>query len=237
MKLTDLGAGTDENEDPIPEDSYPNGGPPDEETSYDWRAIWEAPDYAQLISARQSRKAKEYTSKTNSVLKALTFASINAGDFPDAAALLHHGPPFSHAAGQLADSNDRVAQAIDIITSPSSPVLMFTVTGLALVSQLLRNHEPQIREIPNARKRAKMEKQARKTTARQDIPPRFTVKILGRQWPIRFRSRIQVSKLLGGFRAQTQEPSELTMRVFSDEKLVSALEKQGYKLVRHAAAE
>lgn len=235
-KFTDLGSGTDEDAS-IPEDDFsPNGGPPEEESTYDWRAIWEAPDYASLINARQSRKAKEYASKTNSILKALTFASINAGDFPDAAALLHHGPPFSHAAGQLADSNDRVAQAIDIITSPSSPVLMFTVTGLALVSQLLRNHEPQIREIPNARKRAKAEKQARKNTAKQDIPPRFTVKAFGRQWPIRFRSRIQVSKLLGGFRAQTQEPAELTMRVFSDEKLVAALEKQGYKLVRREGA-
>lgn len=234
-KFTDLGPGTEEEASP-PDEPSVNGESPHEEETYDWRAIWEAPDYAQLISARQSRKAKEYTSKANSVAKALALASINAGDFPDAAAILHHGPPFTHAVGQWADSNDRVAQAVDIITSPSSPVLMFTVTGIALVAQIFRNHEPQLREIPNARKRAKAEKLARKNTAKLD-PPRFTVKAFGRQWPIRFRSRFQVSKLFSGFRAQTQEPAQLTMRVFSDEKLVNALEKQGYKLVRNAPAE
>jgi hypothetical protein len=232
-KFTDLGPGTGEDTSTPEEPTFSENGHETEEPSYDWRTIWEAPDYAQLISTRQSRKAKEYTSKANSVLKAATLASINAGDFPDAAALLHHGPPFSHAVGQWADSNDRVAQAIDIITSPSSPVLMFTVTGLALVAQLFRNHETQLAEIPNARKRAKAEKQARKATAKAE-PPRFTVKAFGRQWPIRMRNRFKVRNLLGGFRAQTQPPDQLTMRVFSDEKLQAALEKQGIKLVRQA---
>jgi hypothetical protein len=232
-KFTDLGPGTGE-ETPAPDESpFSDNGHEETEEAYDWRTIWEAPDYAQLIATRQSRKAKEYTSKANSVVKALTLASINAGDFPDAAALLHHGPPFTHAVGQWADSNDRVAAAVDIITSPSSPVLMFTVTGIALVAQIFRNHEAQLAEIPNTRKRAKAMKQAARAQSKAE-PPRFTVKAFGRQWPIRIRSRFKVRSLLGGFRAQTQPPEQLTVRVFSDEKLQSALEKQGIKLVRQA---
>ena len=214
--------GSDDYETPL------NGTSPEEDVT--WETIWNAPDYSQLIATRQSRRAKEYTSKANSVAKALTMASIQAGDFPDAAALLHYGPPFTHALGQLADQNKRVAQAVDMLTTPSSPVVMFAVAAIALGSQIARNHEAQIKEIPNARKRAKAIKKTMKQNDKV-TPPRFTVKVLGRQIPIRFRSRIKFGAMFAGFRSQTQEPQQLTFSVFSDPKVIAALEKQGFKLV------
>jgi hypothetical protein len=224
-KFTEVGPDAGEN---IPVDDYPNG----HEDMPDWESIWSAPDYASLITTRQSRVAKEYTIKCNSIVKAMALASIDVGDFPDAAALLHHGPPWTHATGQLADASDTVKRTIDLITSPSSPVIMFAITSIALVSQLMRNHEKQIQQIPETRRQARLQRKAM-ASARQAEPPRFTVKILGRQWPIRFRSRIKVSKFFAGFRAQTVEPQDLTVRVFSDPKLLAALEKQGIKLVKN----
>jgi hypothetical protein len=226
-KFTEVGP--DAGED-IPTDDYPNG----HEDMPDWESLWNAPDYASLITTRQSRIAREYTIKCNSILKALALASINAGDFPDAAALLHHGPPWTHATGQLADESDTVKRTIDLITSPSSPVVMFAITSIALVAQIMRNHETQIKQIPETRKQARLQRKAM-AGARKAEPPRFTIKVLGRQWPIRFRTRIKLSKFFAGFRAQTVEPQDLTIRVFSDPKLLAALEKQGIKLVKNDA--
>jgi hypothetical protein len=227
-KFTEVGP--DASED-IPDQEYLNG----HEDMPDWESVWNAPDYASLITTRQSRVAREYTIKCNSIVKALALASINAGDFPDAAALLHHGPPFTHATGQLADQSDTVKRTIDLITSPSSPVVMFTITGIALIAQIMRNHEGQIKQIPDTRRQARAQRKAM-AGARKAEPPRFTIKVLGRQWPIRFRSRIKLSKFFAGFRAQTVEPQDLTVRVFSDDKLISALEKQGIRLVKNDAA-
>lgn len=227
-KFTEVPEDTDS---PSPEGEYLNG---QAEETPDWQSVWNAPDYSQLITSRQSKVAREYTVKCNSVVKALTLASINAGDFPDAAALLHYGPPFTHATGQLADSSDTVKRTIDLITSPSSPAVMFALTGIALVAQVMRNHEAQIKEIPETRRMAKARRKAM-AGAKQAEPPRFTIKVLGRQWPIRFRSRIRWSKFFSGFRAQTRNPEDLTLAVFSDPKVLSALEKQGIKLVKRDA--
>jgi hypothetical protein len=212
-----------------PDAGYPNGDTPDEEP-ITWETLWNAPDYAQLVAMRQSRKAKEYTGKVNSVLKSLTFASIQAGHFPDAAALLHYGPPWSHAVGQLADSDRRVAMAVDMVTSPNSPLVMFAVTTIALAGQIARNHESQLKEIPNARKRASAIRKTRKQTEKES-PPRFTLRVLRWQIPIRMRTP-KLGAMFAGFRAQTQAPELLTVQVFSDPKLIAALEKQGIKVTQ-----
>ena len=209
-------------------DESPNG-----EAQYEgWETIWNAPDYASFVKVRESRRAKEYKTRVNSVLKSATLMSINAGDFPDAAALLHYGPPFAAATGRLADQNAKVAAAVEMLTAPDSPWLAFGLTAIALSAQIVRNHEAQIKEIPNARKRAKAIKKAEKASVK-DSPPRFTIRVLGRSFPVRFRSRIQFKALFAGFRAQTQAPQELTMRVFSDPDLINNLEKLGYTLVRN----
>jgi hypothetical protein len=111
---------------------------------------------------------------------------------------------------------------------------MAAITTITLAAQLMRNHESQIREIPNARKRARAIRKTQKQTDKV-TPPRFTIKVLGRQFPIRFRSRIKISAMFAGFRAQTQPPELLTVSVFSDENLLKALEKQGLRLVRSDA--
>jgi hypothetical protein len=210
--------------------AFPNGDAPEDDAP-GWEAIWNAPDYSTLINARASRRAAEYTKKVNSVFKAGVFGCIQAGDMADAAAILHHGPPFSHALGQWADKDRRVAAGIDVVTSPSSPVMMALVTGITLLAQVTRNHEAQIREIPNARKRAKAIKLS-KRASEKEAPPRFTIRVLKWQIPVRFRSRIKLSTIFAGFRAQTHEPQLLVMQVFNDPDLIKALEKQGIRLVK-----
>jgi len=228
IREEELGVGDD-----YPDAEYPNGTAPDDEDIADWRAIWNAPNYASMVKTPQSRRAKEYTGKLNSVVKGLTFASLQANDLPDAAALLHHGPPWTHAMGLLADKDRRVAATIDMLTSPNSPPVMAAVTTITLLAQLARNHEAQIREIPNTRKRAKAIKKSQKADDKV-TPPRFTIKAFGRQWPIRFRSRFKVSTLFAGVRAQTYEPQLLTMQVFGDPVLLREFEKQGIRLVSDA---
>lgn len=218
--------------DAPPEDEYPNGYEDPPEDAPGWEAIVNAPDYSQLIATRQSRRAKLYTDKVNSVLKAGTFACINAGDFPDAAAILHHGPPFSYAAGQLADKNEKTARIIDLITSPESPAVLFAITASVIVTQLLRNHEDQIKRIPETRREARRRRKAM-ATAKVEEPPRFTIRILGREFPIRYRSKFRWSKAVGVFRIQTQDPEDLTLRVFSDPDVMKSLEKQGFTIRRN----
>lgn len=213
---------------------YPQNGQPPEPPNFE--SVFNAPDYASLITATQSRRAKEYTGKLNSIVKMFVTASINAEDFNDAAALLHYGPPFTHAWGQLADDNKRVAKAIDMITSPSSPLVMAALTTSVLVAQLARNHEDQLRNIPETRRQARLRKKAMAGGAKQAEPPRFTVRIWRWSIPIRFRSRIKFGKLLGGFRAQTQVPEDLAIKVFSDERVIKALEKQGFTIGRRDPA-
>jgi hypothetical protein len=221
----------------VPEDEddrefYEDNGHYEDETP-DFQTIFNAPNYASLITAKQSRKAKEYTAKVNSIFKAATIATLNAGDIPDAAAILHHGPPFSHALGQMADSNKTTAQFIDLITSPSSPVVLAVLTGSALVAQLMRNHEAQLKDIPKNRRQARLQRKAM-AGAKKSESPRFTIRFLRWQIPVRFTSRVKVGTLLSGFRSQTKDPGELSGQVFSDEAVVKELEKQGIRLVARA---
>ena len=164
------------------------------------------------------------------MLKSGTVAAIKVGDFPDAAAILAYGPPFADAAGQLADQNEWAERAIDLLTSPSSATLTFAIAASTFAFQLLRNHEDTLKELPNSRKNAKLRKRAMQE-ARKAEPPRFTIRILGKEWPIRFRSRGSVKAMFGAFRAQTQDPTQLTYNVFTDPKVLSMLKKQGIVLV------
>src|SRR5215469_8928107 len=86
--------------------------------------LFAAPSYTQLIKPAQSKTAKEYQDKTYALLKALLGGAINAGDYPDAAAILAYGPAFGAATGQLADSSERAAQLIDMLTTPANPFVM-----------------------------------------------------------------------------------------------------------------
>jgi hypothetical protein len=166
------------------------------------------------------------------VLKGGVIGAINMQDFPDAAAILEFGPAFADAAGQLADQNKRAAQAIDILTSPASPVALFVMTGIPLVAQLFRNHEEAIRTLPETRRQMRLRRKAMKD-AQQAQEPRFTIRFLGRKWPVYFRTP-RVGKLFAGFKSQTKDPGQLTMNVFSDPRVQRALAKQGIRLVRES---
>jgi len=201
-----------------------------------FEAIFNAPDYATFMKVRATSVSREYEARTNSVLKSLMLSSLNAGDFPDAAAIIHYGPQFAKATGGLADANDYARRAIDILTSPSNPVAVFALATIPLIAQVMRNHEQQLAEVPATFRERRRERKAAKAmgTGKPKAPPRFTIKIGKRAIPIYFRIRLSgMSKLFAGFRAQTQEPVSLASRVFSDPDLIKAFEKQGIRLVQH----
>jgi hypothetical protein len=197
----------------------------------DWTSIFEAPDFSTLTRPAQTHKAKEYSDKVRSALKSGLVGAINIGDFPDAAAILTYGPGFADAAGQLANSSEYAAKGIDILTAPNNPYVTFVMTTIPLIGQLIRNHEQVLQDIPNARRNAKLRRRAM-ADARKTEKPRFTVRAFGKAWPIYFRTP-KVGKVLGAFKAQTRDPETLTLNVFTDPKVIRALQKQGIVLVRH----
>jgi hypothetical protein len=219
------------------EDDYPGqstNGTGTSEPSFD--SIFNAPDYASFLKTRQTAVSREYTARTNSVLKSLLISSLNAGDFADAAAIIHYGPQFAKATGGLADTSDTAKRAIDILTSPSNPVALFAIAGIGLVGQFMRNHEQQLAEVPATYRERRRERKAAKAAGinRPQGAPRFTIKLGKRSIPIYFRMRFKgLTMLMSGFRSQTQDPASLSSRVFSDPAVISALEKQGIRLVSH----
>jgi len=153
--------------------------------------------------------------------------AINVGDFPDAAAILTHGPGFGAAAGQLADDNAYARATLDFLTAPSSPVILFFMTGIPLIAQIFRNHEGEIAQIPEARRQRKAAKKAQPMQAKKDREPRFTIRAFGRKWPVYWNPRIKFSKVFAPFKTQTVEPTALAYTVFSDPKVQEYLKKHG----------
>lgn len=196
----------------------------------DWRSIFDAADFTSLIKPAQTAKAKAYSGKVKSMLKSGVVGAINVGDFPDAATILHYGPSFADAAGQLADAEDWAAKAIDIITSPGNPVMLFLMTTIPFGAQFFRNHEQAIKQIPETRRQSRRRRKAM-ATAHKAEPPRFTIRAFGRAWPIHFRTP-KLGKALAGFTAQTRDPEALTYQVFTDPAVIRALKKQGIVLVK-----
>lgn len=215
------------------DDDYTGNGMPSE---FPFEGIFNAPNYSDFAKVRVTAVSREYEARTNSILKALFVGSLNAGDFPDAAAIVHYGPQFAKATGNIADSNDYARKAIDILTSPSNPVVVFALAAIPLIGQIMRNHEQQLAEVPATWRERRRERKAARAAGieRPKAPPRFTIKIGKRAIPIYLRIRLSgLSKLVSGFKAQTQEPNSLASRVFSDPDLIKVLEKQGIRLVQH----
>jgi len=104
------------------------------------------------------------------------------------------------------------------------------MASIGLGSQLIRNHEPQIREIPGAVKQSRAERKAAKQAGVPKPEPRFTLKLGRLRIPVRFN--VKLGNLFGPFRSQTKEPDMLAAMVFSNEDLIAALEKQGIILIR-----
>ena len=217
--------------DPTSSATPPNGEVPagERETSH---VILDAPNFASFVKITRTTRSREYEKKVNSVLKSVFFASLNNRRIDDAATILDRGPAFALAAGNLADHDERVARVLDMLTAPDNPYVVAAITAIGLVGQLTRNHEDELHNIPDAVRAGRRERRARKAAEKAGatanghrvqmrLPFGRTVSFAVR---LRFRSLRNIGKI---FRLQTQEPSAVVNRVFSDQKLLAALEKQG----------
>lgn len=195
------------------------------------KSILDAPDYTDFVRRPKTAAAREYEKKVASGLKAGMVASINSGNLADAATLIHFGPGFAAAAGDYAASDERAAKMIDMITTPASPALMFIMAAAPLISQFARNHEDAIKDIPQARQRWRTRKKDR--PAESSDAPRidFRIPVIGRHVSFKMKMRFKVFRgLLSGFSKTTYPPDTLMVKVFSDEKLRTALHKQGFDI-------
>jgi hypothetical protein len=233
VDILDDSADTDDQEDKAEQNGEYTGYP-------DFELILGAPDFTSLVKRRKTNRSREYERKAASALKTVALGSIQAGNFPDAAAVLWHGPGAATAIGDLADADDRARAAIDMLTSPNSPWLVFAMTVTPLIAQILRNHEKEVREVPaklNLSRKARAERKAAKTAA-ETAPPTFTLRLLGRKIPVRLKFRPRfASAFFTGIRSQSHHPDQLTAQVFTDPELLAALDKMGIQLRQKAPDE
>jgi hypothetical protein len=210
-----------------------NGFTPDDDPDY--ASLFDAPDYAKLIrGGTQTTVSKEYADKIRSLLKAGVLGTLRSGNIPDAATLLHYGPEFASATGELAASSERTRKLIDLITAPDAPVLLFTVVAVSMVFQLARNHEKELSAASMTRREQRTaRKQARKDGTPKPPARGITIKLpFGKSFTIGVRFRFPIAKALAAsIRAQTHDPADLATKVFSDPKLIAELRKQGIPVV------
>jgi hypothetical protein len=205
---------------------------PEASAIFDYGAIFDSPDFSSIVRGRRSAHAKQYESKVKSVLKSGTMGSLRNGNFADAAAILHYGPGFAAAAGDLAAADERAAKAIDLITSPESPYLAFAFVTLPFVAQLFRNHEDTLKQIPEARRMARRRRREEAATSTGPTGKNVTLSLpFGRKINFRVGFRFRpLSRIKTMFRVPTHDPAELTEKVFSDPQLLAALQKLGVNI-------
>lgn len=203
---------------------------PEEQESYDYSKLFDAPNYADFLKSAPNSHAKQYEKKVQSMMKVGMVASLNNGNWADAATFIKHGPGVATAAGNLAAESKRVAQIIDMLTAPDSPALMFAMVALPMASQILRNHEPEVKQVSATwRERRAARKQAKLSQVKSPAPP-ITVKIFKREVKIPIRIRVKLPNLrqtLGAVMAPAQPPGALCEEVFNDASVVKALHKMG----------
>ncbi len=125
-------------------------------------------------------------------------------------------------AGALADENESFRKAVDLITAPDNPAVMFAIIAVPLVMQLFRNHEGQIQD-------ARKERILRKTMTAEDkkavkaARPRVEFRFLGRTWKLPFRFKVNLGGML---HMNTMEPNNLVYTVISDPKIRAELTKR-----------
>lgn len=217
--------------DPTGEDSE-SAPPRDDNVNY--ATIFNAPDYASWVKRDRTARAKDYETRVNSMLKAATLAAFKRGNVTDGAALVHYGPDFARAAGDLTDVSDGAVKAIEMLTAPDNPWVLFLIAGLPLGLQLLRNHEREAGEVYKTSREARRERKRMKKEGL--IPPsdRGTPITIRGPFGRKFTFRIHVpgpAAFVSVFRAQTREPRSLAREVLSDVKLQKALEKHGIKII------
>ena len=204
----------------------------------DYDALINAPDYSTLVKGTRSKVAKDYELKTKSVLKSAAMGRLRKGQLPDSAAIFRHGPAFSAALGDLAEVSEQTRKMVDLATAPENPYVMFLMVAIPFAMQLLRNHQPEIQEVQRTRREMrKYRKEHPEDFAKlvgEDKRKNVTVNLpFGRKMNVRVGFKFNPLKgIRFAFRAQTREPAELVTMVFSDQKLVAALKKQGIDIVQ-----
>ncbi len=203
-----------------------------EEQEYDYSNLFDAPSYSSFIKTAPNTRAKSYEARVASLMKAGMVMSLNNQAWPDASTFIKHGPGFAKAAGNLAAEDAKVAGFIDMITAPESPYVMFALVAIPLVSQLFRNHQPEVvaagASWREARAQRKREKKA--GTFRTPTPPITVPLFRGRRITIPIRVRVKLPNLKAlfkGFLAPTQHPQQIAQEVFSDPLVVKALHNMG----------
>jgi len=199
-----------------------------EPEAHRFEAITTAQDWAAVIGRTTSTaRARDYEDKARSLIKAGVMNALRNERFADAAALLDKGKSLARASGRLADSSDIARKAFDVISAPDNPWVVFGAVAISLASQLARNHEQEMKAIPEiARsgwKQGRMERKAARN-GHPDRKPLFTLHLpFGRKIPVHFRFRLHFP----AHAPATRDPEALALSIFSDEKLIRALRKEG----------
>lgn len=202
----------------------------DEGDQRNYESLFEAPDYATFVKHDQTARGKEYEEKVKSMLKAVSLAAFRNGNVVDGATILHFGSSFAKAAGDLTDTSDGAAKAIDLLTAPDNPWVAFLMVGAPFALQFFRNHEREAEVIGKTWKQRRQERKRMKTEGLTPPPKeKGTPVTIGRG---RFKFTVHMrmpspTAVLNVFRAQTHDPRQLAHDILSDEKLRKALAKQG----------
>lgn len=216
-------------------DASANGSTPSDEAEeevYDYSTLFNAPNYSEFIKTPPNSRARLYEKRVQSMVKAGMVMSINNQQWPDAATFLKHGPGFAKAAGNLAAEDQKAAQVIDMLTAPDSPYIMFAMVAIPMVAQLVRNHQPEIREAGQTFRQRRAERKQMKLSGAQPktVKPPITVHVFRREFKIPIRLRLRMPNLKGAFKAflaPTQHPSQIAQEVFTDPGVIKALHKMG----------
>jgi hypothetical protein len=196
---------------------------PEDDPRLSWAVILDAPEIASFLKKTETPRAKEYRDKVNSVLNtALQFRLGAPGGLADVSAILQRGPATALRAGALADESEGFRKALDVLTAPDNPAVMFALTAIPLVMQIFRNHEGELQEAQNIRKARKRMTPDEKKTARA-AKPRVEFKLLGKTWRLPFVMKFKLGNVL---KTNTLPPEYLVSTVIGDPKIRAELTKR-----------
>ena len=210
-------------------DNY--ASPPDDDAdTRNYESIFEAPDYAMFVKHDQTARGKEYEEKVKSMLKAVSLTAFRNGNVIDGATVLHYGSSFAKAAGDLTDTSDGAAKAIDILTAPDNPWIAFAAVAIPFGLQFFRNHEREAEVIGKSFRQRRQERKRMKAEGLTPPKEKTGTPITIGRGRFKFTVRMHVPSpavVLNVFRSQTHDPRQLAHDILSDEKLRKALAKQG----------
>lgn len=198
--------------------------------------LFDAPDYALFIRHTRTERGKEYEQKVASMLKAAALGAFKSGNIHDGCAIVHYGPSFAKKCGDLTDVSQGAAKAIDLLTTPDNPWVMFAAISVPFIMQLFRNHEQEARIVKKTWREERAERKRMKaeglTSPREKNGKPFTVRLpFGRSFTVHVH--IPTPRvILRVFYAQTKNPADLTTQVLSDTRLIKALEKEGIQFIK-----